>query len=226
MYAPLSKLPLVLVKDDWTTVAFDVSHAYHDLAILEFERDYMAICVHGDFPGFPRCRLAGATRCTFYLSSSLSLIAICAPVVVLISLVLPLPQAVLNLSFCALLLFLMIFLLFLASGKGSLDSIVHRATCFPARHVSLHPTKPIGNLTAFPPPFFQLIFFFEFFWFYLFIPFFLVIFLSFIFRELFIFICLNFFSSPIFFPFFFSLFFFFFFCLFSSFFHFFPHFFL
>lgn len=51
-YESLSKLPLVLVKNDWT-VAFDVSDAYHHLAIRESDRDFMAICVHGEFFRFP-----------------------------------------------------------------------------------------------------------------------------------------------------------------------------
>ena len=40
-YESLSKLPQVLVKNDWT-VAFDVSDAYHHLAIRESDRDFMA----------------------------------------------------------------------------------------------------------------------------------------------------------------------------------------
>ena len=51
-YESLSKLPLVLVRNDWT-VAFDVSDAYHHLAIREQDRDYMAICVHGEYFRFP-----------------------------------------------------------------------------------------------------------------------------------------------------------------------------
>ena len=51
-YESLSKLPLVLVKDDWT-VAFDVSDTYHHLAIRESDRDFMAICVHGEYFRFP-----------------------------------------------------------------------------------------------------------------------------------------------------------------------------
>jgi hypothetical protein len=51
-YESLSKLPQVLVRNDWT-VAFDISDAYHHLAIRECDRDYMAICVHGEFFRFP-----------------------------------------------------------------------------------------------------------------------------------------------------------------------------
>lgn len=51
-YESLSKLSSVLVRNDWT-VAFDVSDAYHHLAVRESDRDYMAICVHGEFFRFP-----------------------------------------------------------------------------------------------------------------------------------------------------------------------------
>ena len=51
-YESLSKLPQVLVRNEWI-VAFDISDAYHHLAIRECDRDFMAICVHGEFFRFP-----------------------------------------------------------------------------------------------------------------------------------------------------------------------------
>ena len=51
-YESLSKLASVLVRDDWT-MAFDVSDAYHHLAIRESDRNFMAICVHGEYFRFP-----------------------------------------------------------------------------------------------------------------------------------------------------------------------------
>ena len=41
----MSRLPLVLVKNDYT-LTFDVSDAYHHLAIKESDHDFMMIYVH------------------------------------------------------------------------------------------------------------------------------------------------------------------------------------
>ena len=54
-YESLSKLPSMLVQGGWT-MAFDISDAYHHLALRERDRNLMAVCIHGEyfrFAGLP-----------------------------------------------------------------------------------------------------------------------------------------------------------------------------